>query len=40
MDLLMDDLLEDFEDEQYDESALEQIDHDFSHLLGLYARQQ
>ena len=39
-DLLMDDLLEDFEDEEYDESALEKMDHDLSQLLGLYARQQ
>jgi len=35
-DLLMEDLLEDFE-EEYDESDLEQIDLDFSQLLGLHA---
>ena len=40
MDLLMDDLLEDFEDEEYDESALQKMDHDLSHLLDLYASQQ
>ena len=34
--LVMDDLLEDFE-EEYDESDLEQIDLDFSQLLGLHA---
>ena len=39
-DLLMDDLLGDFEDEEYDESALEQIDLDFLKMLGLHARQQ
>ncbi len=38
IDLLMDDLLEDCEEEKYDESALKQIDLDFSKLLGLYAR--
>ena len=37
-DLLMDDLLEDFEDEECNESALEQIDLHFSELLDLYAR--
>ena len=40
MDLLMDDLLGDFEDEENDESALEQMDLYFSKLLGLYASQQ
>ena len=34
-DLLMDDLLGDFEDEEYDESALEQIDLDFLKMFGL-----
>ena len=37
-DLLMDDLLEDCEEDEYDQSALKQIDLDFSKLLGLYAR--
>ncbi len=38
-DLLMADLLGDFKDEDYDESALQEMDHDLSQLLGLYARQ-
>ncbi len=35
----MNDLLEDFEDQEYDESALEKMDHDLSQLLDLYGRQ-
>ena len=37
-DLLIGDLLEDCEEDEYDQSALKQIDLDFSKLLGLYAR--
>ncbi len=39
-DVLMDDVLGDFEDEEYDESALEQMDLYFSKLLGLNAATQ
>mmetsp|Transcript_7819 Transcript_7819/g.12882 ORF Transcript_7819/g.12882 Transcript_7819/m.12882 type:complete len:157 (+) Transcript_7819:222-692(+) len=34
-DLLLDDLMEDFEDEDFDESELKQIDREFFELLGL-----